>query len=65
MHFRYRGDKLLIPTSGSKKVLKTKDVLISTVYDKPEEEIDTLARRAPTMTLKYRHKYVINHKTTS
>ena len=36
----------------------TKEVLISTIYDKPDEEQDTVLRRAPTTTLKFRDKFV-------
>ena len=49
----YRGQKLdrLV---GKRKRPLTRDVVISTVYDRPREEEDTVLRKAPVTTLKYR-----------
>lgn len=39
---------------SSPKRRKAKDVIISTVYDNPEEEEDTVLRTAPPTVLKHR-----------
>lgn len=46
------------PIRGNRRKRKTKDTLISTVYDKPEEEVDSPSRRAQPTTLKYRQNYI-------
>ena len=51
---RYHGEKLDRHAPSSKKQRVSRDVIISTVYDKPEEEQDTVLRRAPPRTIKYR-----------
>lgn len=52
----YHGEKLerLAPTSSTKKKKLMKDVIISTVYDKPEEVSSNILRSAPSHTLKHR-----------
>ena len=55
MHvFRYHGEKLDRRAPSSKKQRASRDVIVSTVYDKPEEEKDTIFRTAPSRTIKYR-----------
>ncbi len=49
--FSYRGEKL---DRVQRKRPLTRDVLISTVYDKPCEKEATVLRSAPVGTLKYR-----------
>lgn len=39
-----------------KKQKLSRDVLISTVYDKPMEHLDTELQSAPSTSLKYRQK---------
>ena len=55
---RYHGEKLdRTGTGGTRKKQKlTRDVLISTVYDKPMEQFDTELQSAPSTSLKYRQK---------
>ena len=50
----YRGEKLNRDVPAAKKRQATKDVVISTVYDRPDEEQDTPLRSAPPRTIKYR-----------
>jgi len=50
----YRGEKLDRHVPAAKKHQATKDVVISTIYDRPDEEQDTPLRRAPPRTIKYR-----------
>ncbi len=52
---RYRGEKLSSNSVSSSKRRKMKDVIISTVYDKPEEEETTILRTAPPTVLKHRN----------
>ena len=55
----YRGEKLDMMANSSQKLKKqklTKDCLISTVYDKPVEHVDTELQSAPSTSLKYRQK---------
>lgn len=52
---RYRGEKLnKFVSSSSKRRKCMKDVIISTVYDTPEEIEDTVLRTGPPSTLKHR-----------
>jgi len=53
---RYRGEKLEMTGQKHKKQKLTKDCLISTVYDKPTEHVDTELQSAPPTSLKYRQK---------
>jgi len=56
---RYRGEKLDMTGAGGQKHKKqklTKDCVISTVYDKPTEHVDTELQSAPPTSLKYRQK---------
>lgn len=53
-HFRYRGEKLDRTAPSAKRKRATRDVVISTVYDRPSEQEDTVLRSAPSTTLKYR-----------
>ena len=57
-HFRYRGEKLdRTAVSASKRRRRaTKDVIISTVYDRVEEEEDTILRSGPPTLLKHRQQ---------
>lgn len=51
----YRGEKLERHARASTNKRKLmKDVIISTVYDKPEEVPSTILRSAPPTTLKHR-----------
>ena len=51
----YRGEKLIrhAPRTQKRPLRATRDVVISTVYDRLEEE-DTVLRSAPSRTIKYR-----------
>jgi len=51
---RYRGEKLDRMQGSSKKQKLMKDVIISTVYDKPVEHTSTILRSAPPTVLKHR-----------
>ena len=51
---RYRGEKLSRLQGSAKKQKLMKDVIISTVYDKPLEHSSTLLRSAPPTVLKHR-----------
>lgn len=42
----------------SKRRKRTQDVIISTIYDKPAEEEDTVLRSTPATVLKYRPEHV-------
>lgn len=53
----YYGEKLIRHAPEAKRRRKaTRDVIISTVYDKPEEEESTVLRTAPPRTIKYRQE---------
>ena len=54
----YHGEKLDITAISSRKRRhrSTRDVLISTVYDQPNELADTTLRSAPPTTIKYRQQ---------
>lgn len=52
--FSYRGEKLERNVPPAKRRKATKDVLISTIYDRQSEQEDTVLRTAPSRTLKYR-----------
>lgn len=52
--YSYRGEKLNRNIPPAKRRKATKDVLISTIYDRPSEQEDTVLRTAPSTTLKYR-----------
>ncbi len=53
--YSYRGEKLeSLPVRKRHRQQASKDVIISTVYDKPEEEESTPYRTAPVRTIKYR-----------
>ena len=58
MCYRYHGEKLdRTGTGGTHKKQKlTRDVLISTVYDEPMEQLNTELQSAPSTSLKYRQK---------
>lgn len=51
---RYRGEKLNRYVSSPKRRKAAKDVIISTVYDRPEEVKDSVPRTAPPTVLKHR-----------
>ena len=53
LHSRYRGEKL-DRSSVPKQKRSRKDAIISTVYDKPDEEEDTILRTAPPTVIKHR-----------
>ena len=53
-NYSYRGERLDRSVSSAKRRKATKDVLISTIYDRPSEQEDTVLRSAPSTTLKYR-----------
>ena len=44
---------------------RTREVLISTIYDKPDEVKDTLLRRGPPTTLKYLEKGQLPNQKSS
>lgn len=52
--YRYRGEKLDRNLPAAKRRKATRDVIISTIYDKQSEQEDTVLRTAPSTTLKYR-----------
>ena len=52
--YSYRGEKLSRQVPAAKRQRSTRDVLISTVYDRPDEEQSTEMRSAPPTTIKYR-----------
>lgn len=52
--YSYRGEKLNRSIPSAKRRKATKDVLISTIYDRPSEQEDTVLRTGPPSTLKYR-----------
>lgn len=57
MFYSYYGEKLIRHAPEAKRKRKaTRDVIISTVYDKPEEEENTVLRTAPSRTIKYRQE---------
>ncbi len=51
---RYRGERLDRKQGSLKKQRLMRDVIISTVYDKPVEVPSTILRHAPPTTLKHR-----------
>lgn len=55
---RYRGEKLSHTVVTVPNRRPTREVLISTIYDRPDEEQDTVFRKAPTTTIKFRDKFV-------
>ena len=57
LFYSYRGEKLDRFPSAHKRKKLMKDVLISTVYDEPEEVEDTQLRSGPSTTLKHRTTY--------
>ena len=52
----YRGEKLDRNVPPAKRRKATRDVIISTIYDRPSEQEDTVLRTAPSTTLKYRDR---------
>ena len=52
--YSYHGEKLNRNIPPAKRRKATKDVLISTIYDRLSEQEDTVLRTAPSTTLKYR-----------
>lgn len=56
----YHGEVLdrHILSAKRKKMASTRDVIISTVYDRPDELKDTVLRSAPANTLKYTGPYI-------
>ena len=58
----YRGEKLNRHFSAPKRRKAMKDVIISTVYDRPEEEETTILRTGPPTVLKHRTKGVEFHE---
>lgn len=55
---RYHGERISRDPAvlAAKRRKGEREVIISTVYDKTPEEADTLLRKAPTTTLKYRSR---------
>ena len=55
-NYSYRGKKLDRNIPPAKRKKASRDVIISTIYDRPSEQEDTVLRTAPSTTLKYRNQ---------
>ena len=56
----YHGEKLDRNFPPAKRRKATRDVMISTIYDRQSEQEDTVLRTAPSTTLKFRNTTALN-----